>query len=251
MYPNFNRSLEHARGRFIKFLCADDRIEPRYLESALALCERYPSVGIVSALSMVIDERGRMIARRAPHRRRGPEFIPGTSIIRRAPWHHNELGTPSHVLLRREVFDKVGAFDVSYRTVNDWEMWLRACTRFDAAFIRDYLVVIRVHDAQSSNAPDASLLVASEVFHLADKFYASRRWLRRLLLVRNAESLLWSAAGRLIRGERRSAGASLKMVIRNVPLVTLVAYVVLHAPVWVAHAWRRRRALHTGRIWEQ
>jgi glycosyltransferase involved in cell wall biosynthesis len=41
--------LEYAKGEYIKFLCADDKIHPQLLEKLVAVMGTYPSVSIVSS----------------------------------------------------------------------------------------------------------------------------------------------------------------------------------------------------------
>jgi glycosyltransferase involved in cell wall biosynthesis len=47
---NWNRSLSLARGRLIKFLCADDVLYPDCLEAMVALFTAHPSIGLVFSL---------------------------------------------------------------------------------------------------------------------------------------------------------------------------------------------------------
>jgi glycosyltransferase involved in cell wall biosynthesis len=250
MYGNFNRTLAHARGRFIKFLCADDRLEPTYLERALALFARHPSMGIVTSLHTVVDEGGRVIARHSPWRRRGPEFRTGAQMLWRAPWEHNEAGTPSHVMLRREVFQTVGTFDQTFETVNDWEMWLRVFAAYDAGFLRDYLVVIRHHLGQGSMRPNATLVSARDVVRLADGRYGDRPLRRRILLLRSGEVYLWHALMLLARGDRARAAPLFDLVLRRFFPIWLGVYAAAYAPVRLWLMLKRRYCLRTGRIWQ-
>ncbi len=250
MYGNFNRTIEHARGRYLKFLCADDRIHPQYIEKAMAFFETFPRIGVVTALHTGIDANGRVISRHAPSRLKGPTVIAGQEMLGRAPWRHNEIGTPSHAMLRREVFENVGGFDLDYSYANDWEMWLRVFSQYDAGFLRDYLVEIRIHPEQQSFAPEATFIAAHDVFRISQAHYAADWWQRQVLIIRNAEVYLWAAVMRFLRGQRTDARRMLRLVTQNSSRPLLVAYVAFHSPFWFWRGLRRRYCLLTGKVWE-
>ena len=56
---NLNRLLEIARGDYVYFAAADDKILPHFFERSMDLLQRYPSAGLCSSLSLIIDEEGR------------------------------------------------------------------------------------------------------------------------------------------------------------------------------------------------
>jgi glycosyltransferase involved in cell wall biosynthesis len=55
MAENFNRCLSLARGEYVKFLCADDLLEPRCVERLLALMEDGATLA-ASARTLFSDE---------------------------------------------------------------------------------------------------------------------------------------------------------------------------------------------------
>lgn len=250
LFGNFNRTIAHARGEYVKFLCADDRLDARYLERALALFQAHPTVGIVTALHTWIDVDGRVIARHAPARLAGPVVVPADEMHRRAPWHHNEIGTPSHAMVRREALERVGGFDLAYEIAADWELWVRIFGAYGAGFLRDYLVEIRIHSTQQSVAAGASLRSARDSFRLAARHYEGERWQRSALAVRVGEVYLWEGVMRCARGEWRDGWALVALVVRKAPRALLALYVLGHLPLWIRRGIRRRYAFATGKVWE-
>jgi hypothetical protein len=49
-------------------------------------------------------------------------------------------------MIHRRCFNEVGLFDPSLTIGEDWDMWLRLVERFNARFVEEVLVVIRLND---------------------------------------------------------------------------------------------------------
>jgi hypothetical protein len=79
---------------------------------------------------------------------------------------HNKVGEPTAVLIRREVFDKVGLFDASFKQYADLEMWLRIMTRYKIAFIDEKLASFRIHPNQATQQNLAEDISWSEIYHV-------------------------------------------------------------------------------------
>ena len=56
--PNYNLTYSLARGRYFKWLAHDDRIEPGYLEAAVATLEAQPDVVLCNSVVRYIDGEG-------------------------------------------------------------------------------------------------------------------------------------------------------------------------------------------------
>ncbi len=104
-----NLAIEQARGEFILPLDADDRIAPRYLERAVQLLEREPSVGIVECeAEMFGDASGPW--KRPPFRM--PHYLLGNTIAPAA-------------LFRKADFERTPGYNPNM--VHGWEdfdLWL-------------------------------------------------------------------------------------------------------------------------------
>jgi glycosyltransferase involved in cell wall biosynthesis len=105
-----NRAISEARGDYVLPLDADDRIAKHYLESAVAMLDARPDVGIVECEAELFGERSGPWARplfRMPH------FLLGNTIAPAA-------------LFRKADFVRAGGYDAGM--VHGWEdfdLWLR------------------------------------------------------------------------------------------------------------------------------
>jgi glycosyltransferase involved in cell wall biosynthesis len=131
-----NTGVEHSGGDLIAFLDADDLMKPDRLERQVAALGR--GVDFVIGRADVIAEDGVEL----------PELI----TAKLAPMAGDQ--DPYYamtVLIRREAFDRVGAFDPDMRLGQDGDWLMRA---FDAGlsheFIEEPLTVRRFHGANAS-----------------------------------------------------------------------------------------------------
>lgn len=109
---------------------------PDKLKSQLNLFEQDPDLGMVYGLHKLIDENGGIIGEVA-WRKRGNLFrylLGGNKIS----------GSGSMVMIKREVFEKVGVFHEDFLIGEDWEMWLRIARDYKIDYVDDFIADLRV-----------------------------------------------------------------------------------------------------------
>jgi glycosyltransferase involved in cell wall biosynthesis len=128
-----NAALREARGELVTFLDADDLMLPGRLSCQTTYLESHPGVDVVVGVAECVLEPGV-----AP-----PPWLRGMGATDRHRYHHAMT-----MLAPRRVFDRVGAFDPSFRVGEDTDWMLRArvaglvVARVDRVLIRR-----RIHGA--------------------------------------------------------------------------------------------------------
>jgi glycosyltransferase involved in cell wall biosynthesis len=141
MAGNFNRCLELARGRYIKFLCADDTLEPGCVEALVGGMESRDGVRLAGCARQYFEEVG--IPRRRVGYSRRKETLAGAQVLRDCFYKGNLIGEPTAVMFRRA--DAAAAFDGSYLQIFDMEYWMRLLEGGWFAFVPEPLCGIRQH----------------------------------------------------------------------------------------------------------
>ena len=143
--------LEWATGDYVLLLSADDMLAPGYLERAVDLMERRPSVGLVYGRPREFTSNDDLPT--ASHRVRRPSVWSGQDWFARR-WREavNVVSTPT-ALVRRSVQTEVGGYSSDLPHAADLEMWLRIALVSDIAFVRGVTAAYyRVHRESMSAA---------------------------------------------------------------------------------------------------
>ncbi len=153
-----NLGIAATRAPLLGFLDADDRWHPTKLALQMALFEADPELGVAYCLPRVIDDAGRAIDYLPPRPARGwvlPQMLVQNFVCF------------SSVMVRRDVFDRVGVFNEQIPLAIDYELWLRvaARTRFD--YVDQALVDYRTGHANLSSRTEERLQI---VLGIMDRF---------------------------------------------------------------------------------
>lgn len=156
---NWNQCLQYAKGEYIKYLCADDKLHPQMLEKYVPIMDVNPSVSIITCNKQEFGDSTRLL--KIPERglQQGKKMILAT--IRRYNW----LGEPTLVMFRRRDVEKVGHFR-NYIWIIDWEMWIRLLAIGDCYIVPETLAYIRRHPNQVTKKVFKNLISRTEEYYL-------------------------------------------------------------------------------------
>jgi len=174
-----NLGIKKSGSPYVAFLDADDIWHPNKLQKQIALIENDHLVGMVYGLCKLIDSKGNPVGE-VTYRKRGNLF--------KYLLHHNKIsGSASMVVVRREVFDKVGLFREDLVGTEDWEMWLRVARHYHIDYVPDFIASLHVLDNSTqknhlmmAKALDRVFYTLSDEFHLG---YFSKSRLAKFCLV--------------------------------------------------------------------
>jgi len=140
-----NRGIASSKGDLIAFLDSDDLWLPEKLSTQVDYFMRHSEAEICQTQETWIRDRKRMNPGRRHHKTSGMFFERSLALC---------LVSPSAVMLRKRLLDKVGMFDETLPACEDYDLWLRINATIPIFLIDESLVIKRGGHADqlSSNA---------------------------------------------------------------------------------------------------
>ena len=185
-YPNRNKAASYAKGKYIKYVDADDMIYPHGLASMLYYMEQpmleTAAIGIFGLRQDDVQPYPLLLS-------------PQETIKRHYVDRVFTLGAaPLSTIIRREIFEKENGFR-NERMVGDYECWSRLALKYPIAILPVNGCWYRKHDAQESNfvdqfIGDAHRITASVLAEAKCKGYISDKEFHSLTK-RNSRQFLW------------------------------------------------------------
>ncbi len=138
-YPNRNMAASYARGKYLKYVDADDYIYPWGLQHLVEMMEQFPEAGWgLCSLEQNFE--------------RPFPFM----LSPKEAYHYNYTGpglfhkAPLSSIIKKEAFDAVGGF-ATIRMAGDFEMWHRLSQKFPVVLMPHGIVWYREHHEQEMN----------------------------------------------------------------------------------------------------
>jgi len=129
-----NLGLDYAKGEFICFLDSDDLWDERKLEIQLYWMENNIDSQVCYTNEIWIRNGVRVNPMNKHRKYTGDIFRHCLALC---------IVSPSSVMLRKELFDKVGNFDESLPACEDYDLWLRIAVKYTFHFIEEPLIIKR------------------------------------------------------------------------------------------------------------
>lgn len=133
-----NLGLARSDGEYVAILDSDDYWALDKLEKQVAVLQAHPEVGLVYGNARIVDDYGNLL-----HLRYGTDHqeLNETGRILADCY----FSVPSNSLVRRSVFDTVGAFNEGLRAAQDHDMAIRIAEATRLAYIPDVMFHYRRH----------------------------------------------------------------------------------------------------------
>src|SRR5687767_7774377 len=160
-----NLGIAFSRAKLVAFLDADDAWEKTKLEKQLAVFDANPSVGVVFCKRSLMDEAGnRVPTKSGQNPPRGFAF---------GQMFTQNFVCFSSVVVKRDVFSHVGAFDPQWDLSIDYDLWLRVAKFYPFDFVDEELVRYRTGHGNLSKKLRDRVDTAMSIMHRAETRYGA------------------------------------------------------------------------------
>ena len=153
-----NTGIEKAKGEFIAFLDDDDEWLPNKLELQLKKFKD-PEVGLVYCHSFTIVLEDNIEVDKKIRSKSRAGWVSDSLIV------ENFIGSTSFVLLRKQVLDDCGFFNVEIRSAQDYELWMRISKKYKVDFVGAPLVNYYVHSGERISTNVSNKIQGLESFN--------------------------------------------------------------------------------------
>lgn len=136
LVSSLNRGIAIARGEYIARMDADDISLPTRLQAQVEFMDQHPPIGLLGTYARMLDPKTGLetSSRNLPTANRDIRRF----LLKDNPFVH------SSVMIRADLLKQVGVYAQEYRW-EDYDLWIRICSQYEAAILPIELIVRRVH----------------------------------------------------------------------------------------------------------
>lgn len=137
---NFQTCLERSRGKLIHLLHGDDCVRDGFYRKMQRAFEENLEIGAAFCRYIYTDEQGhwhKISALEQPKSGTLNNWLERIAL-------ENLIQTPS-IVVRRDIYEELGAFDIRLSSCEDWEMWVRIASKYPFWYEPEPLALYRVH----------------------------------------------------------------------------------------------------------
>lgn len=202
-----NHGIALAKGQYVAFLDSDDLFLPDKLRIQSAVLDSNPSVGMVYARALIMDEVGTILPRHWGGNLSGwiyPQML----------FMYSSFITTPTVMVRAEVLREIGGFDEKMQVCEDLDLWRRIARRYQIHHVLQPLAMIRERSEQGF---DVSGMLKARTAYYEKAFAEDPSLAATLKIPLFSEMHYCYGRAALLAGKSGDALALLKQAVRLEP----------------------------------
>lgn len=135
---NYETCLKRSRGHLIHILHSDDYVRNGFYSKIKQAFDDYPNIGAAFCREIIMDKDGYWQSISPVYQKKDGVLDNWLEKLIVS----NCIAFPS-IVVKREVYEKLGGFDERLLFSEDWEMWVRVAANYQVAYVREPLAVYR------------------------------------------------------------------------------------------------------------
>ena len=232
---NFNSCLRQARGHFVHILHGDDTVLPGFYRHLGRAFEEKPAVGAAFCRDLYMDEYSHWQRVRPLQRREAgilDNFLERIAVRQEIQF--------AAIVVRRDVYEKLGGFHPGLYHSADWEMWKRIAANYPIWYEPKPLACYRVFDDNDSShliRTGANIVDTRKCIEISRSYLPPKRAgdLSRKAMEHQAKYALILARRLTLRGDIAAAVAQIRESLkthRSLRLSWIMAKIVVRIVIW-------------------
>ena len=142
---NFETCLRRSRGTVVHLLHGDDYVRDGFYRKLQHAFELQPEIGAAFCRQIFMDNAGNWEACSPLEQPQSGILIDGLERLAL----EQRIMTPS-IVVRRDVYERLGGFDNRLICTEDWEMWVRIAAQYPVWYETEPLAAYRMHSASNT-----------------------------------------------------------------------------------------------------
>lgn len=151
-----NNCIRNSSGKYIASLNADDTCSSDRLSKQSKFLDDHKSIGAVFSYANIIDDNDKQINDHIFYKTFRQKNRSRFEWLHRFFYEGNCLCHPS-AMVRKKCYDDIGLYDGRFQQIQDLELWVRLCMKYDIHIIPEELSNFRIISGEanvSSNTPE-------------------------------------------------------------------------------------------------
>ncbi len=243
---NFESCLGRSKGHLIHLLHGDDYVREGFYQKLQNAFEQQPEIGAAFCRQIFMDEHGHWQSISQLEQAKSGVLNNWLEYLAL----EQRIMTPS-IVVRREVYEKLGGFDRRLSCSEDWEMWVRIAAHYPIWYETEPLAVYRMHSKSNTGrhyhtgeeiryTREAITMIKSYLPHqIADGVWKRATQTYAISALDKASSLLAHLELRVLWIQIKEAfklNSSLRVVGRGIRLALQLA---IYWVGWMGNRWKR------------
>lgn len=142
---NFDTCIRRARGQAVHLLHGDDYVLPGFYQRLQVAFETRPDVGAAFCRQIFMDDAGTWLDTSPLEQPESGILVNGLERLAQ----EQRIMTPS-IVVKRDVYERLGGFDSRLICSEDWEMWVRVASEYPVWYETEPLAAYRMHSASNT-----------------------------------------------------------------------------------------------------
>jgi glycosyltransferase involved in cell wall biosynthesis len=172
-FKQWNNGVRLARGKYVWIAESDDYADPRFLERMVPILEEQPEVTFAHCRSWRVGEDNRPLEFADAYlnwldaKHWTTDFVvDGFEECRKYLVLCNPVPNASAVLLRKDVYERIGMADEGFRVCGDYKVWVAMALEGKIAYIAEPLNYYRTHGENVRTHAKTDSMDVAEFFNV-------------------------------------------------------------------------------------